>query len=187
MSTYSKTWFMASLAILIGACGNAGGDPSLNHYADEMSESVEDLQASLSSHGAGVAAQTTLDRIRDLEQKHMNAMETDMDRMLNANDSIGSCAEHMSAEGTRSLRSAQGAMGESAHGASAETEYHFRAMQDAADVDAAQAEEQRHQSAMRKMLDGMHARDQEVMDAMQGMKDAGMSMMCPMSSHMHGS
>jgi hypothetical protein len=187
MNISSKTYCAASLTFLISACGNGSSEPTLNHYQDEMSQSTDALQTSLDSHRKAVLAETDLGRIRAMEQDHMDAMGMDTNSMLGANDGIGLCSQHMNGDAVRSLRSAQGMMGETIDGMATETQRHFRAMHDADDVESALAEEQQHQSTMKQMLEGMHTYDQELESAMQEMQDDQMSMMCPSSSHMHHS
>ncbi len=185
MNTSSKTHCVASLAFLISACGNGSSDPTLNHYQDEMSQSTDALQTSLDSHRKAVLAETDLGRIRAMEQDHMDAMGMDTNRMLDANDGIGLCSEHMSGDAVGSLRTAQGMMGETIDGTATETNRHFQAMHDADDADTALTEERQHQAAMKQMLDSMHMHDQQLEDAMQEMQDGHMSMMCSASSHRH--
>jgi hypothetical protein len=173
------------LALLVSACGDGSGDPSLNHYQDEMARSVDALQTSLESHRKEILAETDLGRIRAMEQRHMDVVGMEMDRMLDANDGIGRCTEDMTGDAVGSLHTAQGMMGRTVDGASTEAQRHSRAMADADDIDAAQTEEREHQTTMKQMLDTMHAQDQQLENAMQDMQDAQMSMMCPTSSHMH--
>ena len=69
--------------------------------------------------------------------------------------------------------------------ASAETARHMQSMHDAADLDAALAEEHGHQGAMGQILERMRMHDGALTGAMHAMEEAGISMMCPVSSHMH--
>jgi transcriptional regulator with PAS, ATPase and Fis domain len=185
MNTSSKTCWICTLAFLVSACSDGSGDPTLNHYQEEMARSVDALQTSLDSHRKEVLAETDLGRIRAMEQRHMDAIGMEMDRMLDANEGIGLCTEGMTGDAVGSLHTAQGMMGMAVDGASTEAQRHSRAMDDADDLDAALTEEREHQTTMRQILDSMHAQDQELETAMHDMQNAHMSMMCPTSSHMH--
>ena len=177
------------VALLASACGAGDGDSTLNHYGAEMSESVVGVEASLSSHQDKVLAETDLESLRGMEREHMDDMGMHMGRMQAALDSMKLCGSHMSmtrdSEAVDQLHAAQGAMADAMGSAFAESERHLRAMQGAPDLDAARAEEGHHQVAMDELLGGMRMHDESLGSAMQMMADDGMSMMCPMSSHMH--
>jgi hypothetical protein len=161
----------------------------LNHYGDEMTESVDAVQSSLSSHHEDALAQTDLTGLRSMERSHMDDVAMRMGRMLDAEHSMEVCAEHMSAdsdgEGLQRLHQAHEAMAVAIDDASSEVEHHFQAMLDAGDLNAAMAEEHRHQAEMESIVAGMHRHDEDLGAAMHAMRDEGMSMMCPMDSHMH--
>ena len=63
--------------------------------------------------------------------------------------------------------------------------HHMQIMLAAPDLEAALAEERRHQGAMHDLRDTMSTHEQRMGRAMHAMADDGFSMMCPMSSHMH--
>ena len=184
-----QTRFVPLIALLASACGGANDEPTLNHYGDETTESVDAVQASLSSHHAEVLGETDLGRMRSMEQRHKDDMGMHMGRMLDAQDSMELCGQHMSAAGhtdaVKPLHEAQGAMGEAIDDASAEVERHLLAMEDAPDVATALTDEHQHQTAMDQLLDRMRTHDEHLAHAMQAMQDDGISMMCPMNSHMH--
>lgn len=179
------------VALLASACGGGDDAPTLNHYGDEITESVDAAEATLLSHHEEVLAETDLDRIHDMEAKHMNAMDMSMARMQDAEDSMALCGDHMMgmaghmSAAVDNLHAARGAMTDTMEDASAEMERHSRAMKNASDLDTAAAEEHQHQAAMAHVMDSMRMHDEDLDDAMQAMEDDGMSMMCPMNSHMH--
>jgi hypothetical protein len=181
---------LAIVAVLLtSACGASDDEPTLNHYGDEMTESVDAIGAALSSHHEQVLAETDLQRLRDMEGKHMDDMDMPLGDMQDAQDSMEGCGEHMTmaghADSVAQLHEARSAMATVMGEASAETARHMQAMHDAADLDAALAEEHGHQSAMGPILERMRMHDGSLAHAMQAMEEAGISMMCPMSSHMH--
>jgi hypothetical protein len=181
--------FVPFVVCLAAACGAGDGDPSLMHYGDEMTESIDGLQASLSAHHEAVLELTDLGRMRDVEMAHMGEMSMRMGRAHDARESLEQCAAHMSMGGRgdrlQPLQAAQHAMGQATADASAEMEAHMQAMLQARDIDAATAEEHRHRDEMNGLLDRMWMHDGDLAHAMQAMEDRGMSMMCPMGSHMH--
>ena len=178
-----------ALALLGLACGSGAGGSSLTHYGDELSESVAAVRASLSEHHEAVLGETDLQQIRDLERQHMDTMTMRIGRMQDAQDSMMRCSERMGTLGhmgaLRSLDDAQGAMAQVMQGATDAMQRHLDAMEAAADVDTALAEERHHQSETDTLVDSMEHHDDELAHAMQTMQDDGMSMMCPMGSHMH--
>lgn len=177
------------VALLASACGASDHEPTLNHYGDEVTESVDAIQAALSSHHDAVLGETDLQRLLDMEGKHMEDMAMPMGRMQDAEDSMARCGEHMTMAGhadtVAQLHGARAAMAQVMDEASTEIARHMQAMHDAADVDTALAEEHEHQTTMGQALDQMRLHDGALASAMQAMEDAGISMMCPMSSHMH--
>ena len=184
--------FAASATFLIAACGSSDMSSSLNHYSAEIGDSIEGVQAALTAHQKEVLAESDLTRIQAMEQKHTRDMTSRMGMMQDAEDSMNGCGSHMSGMGhmmdtqdTQSLKDAMAHMGQNMEDTTAELGRHSRAMHDAADVDAAHAEEQQHGTAMQHMMDGMRSDHGEITDAMHSMAQHGMSMMCPMSSHMH--
>lgn len=187
----TRTLLVPFVALLASACGGGDDEPTLNHYGAEITESVDAVQAALLSHHEEVLAETDLGRIHDMEAKHMNAMDMSMGRIQDAEDSMALCGDHMMgmaghmSAAVDNLHAARGAMAGAMDDASAEMKRHSRAMKDASDVDTALAEEHQHQTAMAHVMDSMRMHDQDLGDAMQAMEDDGMSMMCPMNSHMH--
>jgi len=177
------------VALLASACGSGDGGSTLNHYGVEISDSVSALETSLASHRDKVAAQTDLESVRGVEQKHMDEMGMHMGRMQDALDSMKACDSHMSmagrADAVDQLHTAQGGMRGAMDAVSSELDRHLKAMQSAPDLDAAVEEETKHQTTMDGILGGMRTDDDDLGSAMQMMADDGMSMMCAMSSHMH--
>ena len=177
------------VALLASACGAGEDEPTLNHYGDEVSESIAAIEASLSSHHEQVLNETDLQRMLDLEDEHMTGMAMPMGHMQDAQDSMEGCGEHMTmadhAGSVANFHDARAAMTEVMADTDTEMAHHMQAMHDAADVDAALAQEHQHQATMDQVLGRMRMHDGALADAMQAMADAGMSMMCPMSSHMH--
>lgn len=177
------------IAFFASACGASEAGPTLNHYGGEVTDSVAAVGVALSAHHEEVLVETGLERMRDIEHRHMDDMGMHMGRMLDAQDSMDLCGEHMGTAGHRApvqpLRDARSAMGEAIDDASAEMERHQQAMDAVADVDTAFAEEHGHQAEMNRILERMRQHDGEISHAMQAMEDDGMSMMCPMDSHMH--
>jgi hypothetical protein len=184
-----RTRLVTFVALLAAACGASDHEPTLNHYGDEMNESVDAIQAALSSHHDAVLGETDLQRLLEMETKHMDDMDMPMGRMQDAEDSMARCGEHMTMAGhtdsVAQLHEARAAMAQVMDEAGTEMARHIQAMHDAADVDTALAEEHGHQTTMGQALDQMRMHDGALAGAMQAMEDAGISMMCPMSSHMH--
>jgi hypothetical protein len=180
---------LAALIVLFAAACGGSDAPTLNHYANEATQSVDAAQAALSTHHDQVLAQTDVGQIRDLERTHNGDMAMWMGQLQDAMDSMMQCGDHLSSGGhpdrLQSLRDAGAAMDESIDGATAEIKRHFQAMSDAADVDAAWTEERQHQTSMTQIMDHMRTNDEDTAHAMRAMQDAGMSMMCSMATHMH--
>jgi hypothetical protein len=178
----------ALIALFTAACGGSD-DPTLNHYANEATQSIDSAQAALSAHHDQVLAQSDVGRIHDLERTHKGNMVMWMGEMQDAMDSMMQCSDHLSSDGhpdrLQSLGDAGAAMDESIDGATAEIKRHFQAMSDAADLDAAWAEERQHQTSMTQIMDHMRTNDEDTAHAMRAMQDAGMSVMCSMATHMH--
>lgn len=177
------------LALLASACGASDDEPTLNHYGDEVSEAVDAVEAALSLHHEAVLAETDLERMLDMEEEHMTDMAMPMGSMQDAQDSMERCGEHMTmaehAGSVANYHDARTAMTEAMAETDTEMAHHMQAMHEAVDVDAALAQEHQHQAIMDQLLDRMRMHDGALADAMQAMEDEGMSMMCPMNSHMH--
>lgn len=183
-----RTCLVSWIALVASACGAGDDGSNLSHYGDEMTESVDAVQAALSSHHEQVLAQTDLERVRGVERTHTEEMDMRMNRMQDAEDSMAFCGQHMNTvqgEAVGRFRGAREGMVEAMDDASTEMARHLEATQAAPDIDTAFAEERQHRTAMVQILGRLQGNDQDIASAMQAMRDDGMSMMCPMASHMH--
>lgn len=174
-------------ALLVYGCGS-DDSPSLTHYATELSDGVDAVDASLAEHHERVLALTDLEQIHALERQHVHDMTATMARVWDATDSIEACSERMTMgrhAGEAGLLEADHDVANAMDDVSAEVDRHFEAMQSAADLDSALAEEHHHQSALGPLMEHMHSGDQDTMHVMWQMENTGDSMMCAMGTHMH--
>ena len=188
MSTH-RACVVPALALFAAACAAGDDEPTLNHYADEMAESLEAVQAEVSAHHQQILVQTDVRRVHAMEQQYMDDIAMHVGRMDDAQASMRLCGEHMDMSGETDslqvLHRARTAVADAIELASNETDHHLQAMQGAPDVRSALNEEHRHQAEMEPLLDRMRMHDEEITWAMQAMEDEGFSMMCQMASHMH--
>lgn len=178
------------LALLQAACGAVHDQPSLGHYGDEMTESVDVVRASLSAHSEQVLGATKLSAVIELERRHMDDMDLGMARMSGARNSMERCGDHMRtragyADALRPVDDARDAMGAAMQDMIDELDRHLGAMEAAADLEAALSEERQHRTHADLLLGRMRQHEGELFEGMQAMQDDGFSMMCPIGSHMH--
>ena len=167
-------------------------DPTLTHYGDEISESVDALEQSVAGHREAVLGEMSLMRMGSMERAHMDDVATHMAGMQDAQDSIESCGDHMAGsrhaehmDDVQALHDARGAMADVMQDVENASEHHMKVMLAAPDLEAALAEERRHQAEMEDLMGMMSTHEQSMGRAMHAMADDGFSMTCPMSSHMH--
>lgn len=178
------------MLVTLAACSGSQA-PSLSHYADEVSASVDVLQAELMEHHEEALAQTDLDALRALEEHHMDAMVMSMRQMEEAQGSLDFCNARLDVttewhDAAASLEQAADGMHEAMDAGDEESQHHWRAMHAASDLEEAYSEEHRHEAAAIELLDRLSDHEAHMMSILAGM-DGGHMMMCPMSTHMHGS
>ena len=177
-----------TLVLMLAGCTHELQDPTLMHYGEELEEGVVDVREALAAHSDAVLGESDLRRVRELERLHHDDMALHMGHMRDADDSMELCGMHQHggiAEGFGDLDDARAAMADALDEIDSELLHHGEAMAGSSTLATALDEERRHAAAAQGLADSMSEREDEVNDAVRAMQVKGISMMCPMSSHVH--
>ncbi len=181
----TERWFIVVAGLSIVSCGESG--PTMQHYVAEVGESVDAVQADLSSHHQSALGAQNMTALRSLERDHTLRVQQIMARMHDAQGSIGACAAmgmHSRVEQSTWAQDSS-AFSDMMQSAEDEMSRHHDAMQAATSLDTARAEERAHRDTMRERMMQLSARRDTMMNEIDGW-DHGEPMMCSTSSHMHG-